>query len=205
MSEALDAPTRLASLEDAPALAALLVRNREFLEPWEPVRPDAYFTVRGQRAVLRAALDQHEQGTCMPRVVLDDAGAVVGRITLNGITRGAFQSCSVGYWVSEHVNGRGLATAAVGHAVRVAFDELGLHRVQGETLLHNGASQRVLERNGFVRIGTAPEYIEIAGRWQDHAIYQVIRPGRVATPGRRRGLHPLLEKITRDLPVTYPR
>ncbi|WP_098455883.1 GNAT family N-acetyltransferase [Sanguibacter antarcticus] len=174
-------PTRLTTLDDAATFADLMVRNREFLAPWEPARPDTYFTEQGQRAVVEAVLEQHAQGTCMPLTILDGAGEVVGRITLSGIVRGAFQSCSVGYWVSAHANGHGLATAAVGDAVRVAFDVLGLHRVQGETLLHNAASQRVLQRNGFVRIGTAPDYLQIAGRWQDHAIYQVVRPAASAT------------------------
>ena len=68
----------------------------------------------------------------------------------------------------------GLATAAVRDMVRVAFDELRLHCVQAETLLHNVRSQRVLKRNGFRRIGMAPAYLKIAGRWQDHILYQVI-------------------------------
>jgi ribosomal-protein-alanine N-acetyltransferase len=38
------------------------------------------------------------------------------------------------------------------------------------------ASQRVLERNGFVRYGLAPAYLEIAGRWQDHVMYQALAP-----------------------------
>jgi ribosomal-protein-alanine N-acetyltransferase len=101
---------------------------------------------------------------------------VVGRVTLNGIVRGPFQSCSVGYWVGEADTGRGLATAAVADIITVAFGELGLHRIQAETLLHNAASQRVLQRNGFVRIGTAAAYLKIAGRWQDHHLYQVLNP-----------------------------
>jgi ribosomal-protein-alanine N-acetyltransferase len=32
----------------------------------------------------------------------------------------------------------------------------------------------VLEHNGFVRFGVAPAYLNIAGRWQDHAMYQVV-------------------------------
>ncbi len=41
-------------------------------------------------------------------------------------------------------------------------------------------SQRVLERNGFTRIGMAPGYLQIAGRWQDHYLYQLLStdPGR---------------------------
>jgi [ribosomal protein S5]-alanine N-acetyltransferase len=101
-------------------------------------------------------------------------GAVAGRITLNGIVRGAFQSCSVGYWVSEAVGGRGLATAALRDVKAAAFGALGLHRIQAETLVHNVASQRVLQRNGFSRVGLAPAYLKIAGRWQDCILYQVI-------------------------------
>ena len=56
----------------------------------------------------------------------------------------------------------------------MAFGELGLHRIQAETLLHNIRSQRVLERGGFVRIGMAPAYLNIAGTWQDHILYQVV-------------------------------
>lgn len=104
---------------------------------------------------------------------------MVGRVTLADIVRGAFQSCHLGYWVSANHNGRGLATAAASAMKRVAFQELGLHRIQAGTLLHNVASQQVLERNGFVRFGVAPAYLNIAGAWQNHALYQVVS----GTPG----------------------
>ncbi len=167
-------PTRRITLGDAPAIAELRRANREFLAPWEPIRPEGYTTADGQREVIRAALEQHEQGSTRPHVIVDDSGRVVGRITLNGITRGPFQSCSLGYWLSAAENGRGLATAAVHDMMRVAFEELGLHRIEAGTLLHNVRSQRVLERNGFVRFGIAPEYLKIAGAWQDHALFQVL-------------------------------
>ncbi len=168
--------TRLLVLDDASALAELLVANRDFLAPWEPVRPDDYFTVDGQRAVVTAALDRHARGMTLPHAILDEAGQVVGRITLSEITLGPLQSGSLGYWVDSAANGRGLATAAVREMVRLAFDELGLHRVEASTLLHNNGSRRVLERNGFVRYGVAPQYLNIAGSWQDHALYQVLNP-----------------------------
>jgi [ribosomal protein S5]-alanine N-acetyltransferase len=167
--------TRLVTLDDAPVLAKLLRLNRDFLAPWEPLRDENYFTVDGQHAVLRADLEQHEQGAKLPHVILDDSDRVIGRITLSGIVRASFQSCAMGYWVSAADNGRGFATAAVREMVGVAFEELGLHRVQAETLLHNVRSQRVLERNGFVRYGMAPEYLNICGRWQDCAMYQVVK------------------------------
>ncbi len=167
--------TRLVTLDDVPALTELLSVNRDFLAPWDPIRDDAYFTVGTQRALIGDALERHEQGSTLPHVIVDSSGRVVGRITLNGIVRGPFQSCSVGYWVGAAAGGRGLATAAVHDIMRVAFEELGLHRIQAETLLHNVRSQRVLERNGFVRFGMAPAYLKIAGKWQDHIMYQVVK------------------------------
>ncbi|MBC7593319.1 MAG: GNAT family N-acetyltransferase [Kineosporiaceae bacterium] len=168
--------TRLITLEDAPVLAELLRVNRDFLAPWEPIRGEDYSTVDGQRTDIAAALERHEQGTALPHVIVEDSGRVVGRITLNGIVRGPFQSCSVGYWLGAADNGRGVATAAVRDIMRVAFEEMGLHRVEAGTLLRNVRSQRVLERNGFVRFGVAPTYLKIAGEWQDHALYQVLSP-----------------------------
>ena len=174
-------PTRLLRIDDAEVLAELVVRNREFMAPWDPVRPEEYFTVAGQGEDIRAALGRHEQGTALPHVILDESDRVVGRITLNGIVRGPFQSCSVGYWVGEGSNGRGLATTALGHIKSVAFGDLGLHRIQAETLKHNMTSQHVLERNGFERFGCAPAYLNIAGRWQDHILFQVINATRIET------------------------
>jgi ribosomal-protein-alanine N-acetyltransferase len=165
---------RLITVDDAPVLAELQRANRAFLAPFEPARSDEYFTESGQRAAVNGALAQYEQGRNLPYVIVDEDAGVVGRITLNGIVRGPFLSCSVGYWVSQAAGGRGVATRALRETIGVAFGELGLHRIQGETLLDNFASQRVLERNGFARIGMAPAYLRIAGRWQDMILYQLI-------------------------------
>jgi len=167
--------TRIVSVDDAAPLAATLRENRAFLAPWEPLRSENYFTVEAQRAALERALDAYARESMVPLVILDN-GQIVGRITINGITRGAFQSASIGYWVSQQHNGRGLATAAVADSMMIAFGELGLHRLQAETLLHNTASQRVLMRNGFRPFGIAPAYLKIAGKWQDHVLFHAFNP-----------------------------
>lgn len=165
---------RLITLDDAPALAELVRVNREFLAPWEPLHAESYFTAAGQRASIGASLAEHEHGRGLPYVILDPDGDVVGRVNLNTIVRGAFQSASLGYWIAEAAGGRGIATSAVRDIIRVAFSELGLHRIQADTLEHNVASQRLLERNGFTRIGHAPRYLKIGGRWQDCILHQLL-------------------------------
>lgn len=163
---------RLITTGDSEALAELHVRNRDFLSPWGPTRTEDYFTVEGQRADVEAALARHGRGDAMPWVIVDDDGAVAGRLTLSGITRGPFQSCNMGYWLSEDRTGKGLATEAVRAALASAYTELELHRVQAETLVANVASQNVLVKTGFQQYGLAPKYLKIAGTWQDHLMFQ---------------------------------
>ncbi len=57
---------------------------------------------------------------------------------------------------------------------RLSFTALNLHRLGANTLVHNLRSQRVLEKNGFDRIGLAPKYLQIDGEWQDAVLYQVV-------------------------------
>ncbi len=168
--------TRLLRLEDAPALTELVRANRAFLAPFDPDRGGEWLTLAGQTAGVRESLARHADGLTVPHVVLAPDGRVVGRVGLNNVVRGAFQSCSLGYWVDEGHTRRGLATAAVGRMLGVAFRELGLHRVEAGTLVDNVVSQRVLERNGFERFGLAPKYLRIAGRWQDHVLFQRLDP-----------------------------
>ncbi len=159
-------------MDDAAGLAAAYVRNREHLAPWEPVRPDSFFTVEGQRAAVAAQLEL-EASLRGAAWVLTSGADVVGRVNLNNVVLGVFRSASLGYWVDRDHQGRGLATAAVRHAVEGAGARR-LHRVEAGTLLHNTASQKVLLRAGFEHFGTARGYLFIAGAWQDHHLYQRI-------------------------------
>lgn len=172
--------TRPLTLDDVPALTLLYRDNRQFLAPWQPLRPGSYFTVEGQREAVEAVLAQQTSGSAVPLTITDSEGSLVGTLTIASIIRGAFQSCSVGYWLAEEAQGQGLATAALREAVELAFGALRLHRVQAETLTHNERSQRTLRRVGFERYGLAPSYMHIAGEWQDNVLYQVVTP----TPDR---------------------
>ena len=167
---------RPTSPDDASALAALAVAQREHLVPWEPTRPESWFTAEGQREVLEQADADRAAGRSHAFVITDGSCTLFGRLNLARVVRGAGQFCSLGYWVAREATGRGVATAAVGQALQIAFGELGLHRVQAEILPHNHASRRVLEHHGFQRYGLAPQYLRIAGRWQDHELWQRLAP-----------------------------
>jgi ribosomal-protein-alanine N-acetyltransferase len=158
---------------DAPALVRLLVRNRDFLQPYEPVRPDSHYTVAGQLDRLARLTEDRLADRGYSGAILDD-GVLVGTVTLAPIIRGAAQSATVGYWVAAQLGGRGIATAAVRAMTRTAFTDLALHRVDSCTLVDNIASQRVLAKVGFAQVGHAPCYLHINGEWRDHLLFQLL-------------------------------
>ena len=158
---------------DAPALVRLLVANREFLAPFEPVRPDTHYTVAGQLERLARLAEDRLADRGYSGAILED-GELVGTVTLAPIIRGAAQSATVGYWVAESSCGRGVATAAVRETTRIAFTDLDMHRVDSCTLIDNTASQRVLRTVGFAQVGHAPRYLHINGEWRDHLLFQLL-------------------------------
>ncbi|WEH41583.1 GNAT family N-acetyltransferase [Streptomyces sp. NBC_01218] len=161
---------RPAAPSDAPALAAALVRSRTYMAPFEPVRPDSFYTPEGQAERLAG----HTAAGGLAWVAVDEEDRAVASFTLSGIVRGAFRSAALGYWVDVEQTGRGIATAAVGRICDLARDDLGLHRVEAGTLTYNLASQRVLVKCGFEEFGTAPRFLHIDGEWRDHRLFQRI-------------------------------
>ncbi|MEU4034115.1 GNAT family protein [Streptomyces collinus] len=157
---------------DAFALVRAYTENRAHLEPWEPVRPESFFTAEGQAERIDGLLRQCADGTVMPWVFEAPDGRIVGATTLSGISRGPFCSSYLGYWVAADQLNKGLASAAVAQVCRIARDTLGLHRIEASTLAGNTASQRVLGKCGFEPIGLAPKYLHIDGEWRDCRLFQ---------------------------------
>ncbi len=152
----LDVAVRAVTLDDAPELASLYAAQRSFLAPFEPIRPDAFFTEAGQREGIREAVDLSAAGRGQ-RFVIEAEDRALGVIAVSNIVRGAFLSGSVGYFVAEEWNGRGIATRAVGLVRDWAFGAAGLHRLEAATLTDE--------------IGVSRRYLRIAGEWRDHVLF----------------------------------
>ena len=167
-----DVELRLPTPKEAGAFLDLVLRNREHFRPYEPRRPAAYFTLGGQRDQITAAQRQAETGERYEFGIWErNGGALVGRISLGGISRGALQNAYLGYGIDIDHGGRGYATEAVRLAVRVAFDDLKLHRVQAAVVPENFASARVLVKVGFREEGLARRYLFLDGQWKDHRMF----------------------------------
>lgn len=154
----------------AEAAADYYIRNREFLLPYEPSKPPEYFTADYQRGLLQNEAERRELRRAYRFYIAEKAAPDVlrGVIGLNEVIWYAFRSSFIGYKLDCEREGRGLMTEAVRRITRFAFDELELHRIEGNVMPRNARSLRVLEKCGFVSEGVARRYININGVWEDH-------------------------------------
>lgn len=167
---------RTPTLADFEGWADLREKSRDFLTPWEPVWQENDLTRSAFRARVRRYRRDIKQGTAYPFFIFEaGGGALLGGLTLTHVRRGVSQAASLGYWMGAPFAGRGYMSAAVRAVVGYAFEELRLHRVEAACLVHNTASIRLLERVGFKREGLARCYLCIAGEWQDHLLFALLR------------------------------
>lgn len=170
-----DVGIRAIRLRDARTLQHLLTANRSWLQPWEATFPGGGGAVPGSvsmRPVIRALQRQQSAGSTVSFVVTSE-DRVVGQLTVSDISGGALRSASIGYWVSEHVAGRGITPTAVALAIDYCFRELRLHRVEICIRPENAASLRVVEKLGMRFEGRRARYIHIDGKWCDHDCFAV--------------------------------
>jgi RimJ/RimL family protein N-acetyltransferase len=106
-------------------------------------------------------------------VVPDEVGQVIGEVILRWTSREHRQG-EVGFALGTGFQGRGYATEAAEAMLRLAFRELGLHRVFGRCDPRNTASAQVLERLGM-RLEAHFRQNEIfKGEWGDELYYAVL-------------------------------
>lgn len=164
-------------LSDAEPLRRLLAENRHWLQQWEATHPSGRSVVPGSvvlKPTIRLLRRQLRAGTGIPFVLRYDS-EVVGQLSVSEVSGGALQSAQIGYWVSEHMAGRGITPIAVALVIDYLFGVLGLHRVEICIRPENAASLRVVEKLGLRYEGRRSNYIHIDGAWRDHESFAVTR------------------------------
>jgi RimJ/RimL family protein N-acetyltransferase len=122
------------------------------------------------------------------RAICAGAGAavvVVGSISVKPAPAedGRLFRASVGYRVARAHWGRGVATRAVRAAAEAVFAAWPwLLRLEAVADVENPASQRVLEKAGFVREGTLRKYIVLKGRPRNMVMFSLVDTDRRRQP-----------------------
>ncbi len=165
------AELRLLEERHAAELFALADRNRARLRQWlawvdgntDPAHTAAY---------IRRSLAAFAQGGAAACGIWVD-GAIAGAIDHHDLNA-SNRSVSIGYWLSEELQGRGLMTRAVRAMCARAFGELGLNRVEIRVAVGNAKSRAIPHRLGFREEGTLRQILWLYDHFVDEVVYGML-------------------------------
>lgn len=138
--------------EDAEDYFALVDRNRDLLERWEPGM--AFTSAEGVRQYL-APIGPDGQPVVTPlNMGMFVDGQFAGQVQYAGGFHGG--QGSIGYWLGAEFQGRGVVTAAVRALLDWLFTEMDVRRVTIDCAEDNEASRGIPMRLGFTFLRLIP-------------------------------------------------
>lgn len=152
---------RKVSGSDRKEIIDLAQKSQSLHSPW--ISPP--LTTQMFRLYLRRCKREDSEGIAC---CLRSTDEIVGIINLNDIVLGSFMSGNLSYYVSAQHGGKGYMTESLNLVVKLAFEEIGLHRVEAAIQPHNKPSINLVKRCGFRYEGLAKDLLFIDGRWRDH-------------------------------------
>jgi RimJ/RimL family protein N-acetyltransferase len=149
----------------------------------EPQRPEQ---VRATLEGKIAATSITQEGDFLALAAeLRETGQLLGDVVLHFVS-GEHGTGEIGFLFHPDHHGKGFATEASEPLLRIAFEEMNLHRVIGRLEARNIASARVLEKLGMRREAHLVENEFVKGEWQSELDYAILarewRAARRATP-----------------------
>jgi [ribosomal protein S5]-alanine N-acetyltransferase len=171
-------------------LTPTLHTTRLLLQPFTEADADAIYTLMTSAHVLRywdappwseraraerfiAGCKKMEQEGSGVRLALErnTDGVFIGWCSLMNWNPD-YRTAMIGYCLDDKAWGQGFATEAAGAVLQWAFD---INRVESGADTRNRASERVLEKLGFVREGVRRESCIVNGEVSDDSVYGLLR------------------------------
>jgi ribosomal-protein-serine acetyltransferase len=156
----------------APALLDLVNTNRQHLRTWLPwvdrMTSEEQFARLGADAESRAAA-----GTDYGYVLVEQ-GQLAGRIGLYQIDA-ANQYGSIGYWLSEHLQGRGIMGMVCHRFIAHCFTHWPINRIEIRCATENLRSRAIPDRLGFTLEGIIRQGEFVNQRFVDLYCYSLLK------------------------------
>jgi ribosomal-protein-serine acetyltransferase len=101
-------------------------------------------------------------------------GKIAGNIGLYHIDH-LNKIASIGYWLGEEFQGKGIITNACQEIVKYGFSELNLNRIEIKCGTRNVKSQAIPERLGFTQEGIIRQAELVNGKFHDLYLYSLLK------------------------------
>lgn len=158
-------------LEDCDSLFALTDSNRKYLRDWLPWL-DACCSAGDTLNFIEHSKKQFDAGEALHTCV-HYRGEIAGMIGFHRFDWNN-RSTSIGYWLAQNLQGKGIITQSCRLLLAFAFVELGLNRVEIRCAAANRRSRSVPERLGFRNEGTVRDGEWLYDRFVDMVVYGML-------------------------------
>jgi ribosomal-protein-serine acetyltransferase len=158
---------RLWEESDADELHDCVEANRAHLARWMPW---AATQTRAQTLEFIRLTRRQIGNNDGVQTAITAGGRIVGSVGLHQVIW-AHRSTSIGYWVADSHQGRGIITIAVAAYLDYAFATLELERVVLTAAVGNHRSRAIARRLGFIEEGVLRAAEVVNGRAHDLVVY----------------------------------
>ncbi len=160
----------------SPMVLDFYLRNKEYLEPFEPARHPGFYTMDFQKANLNFEYNSFLKHTYLRVWIFlrEDASTPIGTVCFSNFLKGAFCSGVLGYKLDQDYCGHGYMTEALSYLIPIAQQEYHLHRIEAMVLLENDPSIRLLSRLNFQQEGILHGFARIQNQWKDHLLFAML-------------------------------
>ncbi len=83
--------------------------------------------------------------------------------------------CEIGYMILPQYNGQGIVTEAIKAVLEYGFEDMNMHSIEAVIDPDNIASERVLQKNGFVKEAHILENEYYDGKFWNTVIYSILK------------------------------
>lgn len=171
-SKTIDKEIKLALVHEsfASRYTELVSEQLDYLSQWLAWPPHCQ-SEQDFKLFIQRSLHDYADGKSMTCAIVYK-GEIVGNCSFNSINYDTL-TVEVGYWLSQCHQGNGIMTRVVTSLIDIAFDELGMEKVQLAAAKDNAASRAVAERVGMALEGIITNKEKVSDRILDHAIYGI--------------------------------
>lgn len=163
---------RILEIRHAEQLFFVTEQSRESLREWLPWI-DFTRTVEDSRNFIAGTLQQFSQNNGFQAGIWYK-GELAGVIGLHGINW-SNKSTSIGYWLGQAYEGKGLMTKACEAVVDYCFIELELNRIEIRTATENKKSMAIPQRLGFRQEGCLKQSERLYEKFVDHFVFGLVK------------------------------
>lgn len=158
--------------EDAKTMFQLVDHNRDFLGKWLPWVKHTK-TVEDSEKYISYVRKKYEEKKVMDLGIFYQ-NTFVGCIGLHEIDS-INKKTSIGYWLGESYQGRGIMHESVKALIRHSFHTLGMNRIEIRSAVGNTRSRKVIERLGLKFEGILREAEWVNDHFVDHEVFSILK------------------------------